>query len=182
MHGGQSQSTEEEIRRAHAVTPITAIQSEYSLMERIFERDVILTCKKLGIGFVPFSPLASGFLSGKYKADTTYSGDDVRRVITRFSKENVLANQPLLDLITDFANQKGATPAQISLAWMLHKKDFIVPIPDARKPERIQENLKSADVNLTDDEFNQIEEALAKIEIHGNRTDEDIAKLGTVKI
>ncbi len=174
---GQSQSTEEEIRRAHAVTPITAIQSEYSMMERMFEKDVIPTCEKLGIGFVPFSPLASGFLAGKYKANRTYTGDDVRRVITRFSKENVLANQPLLDLITDFANQKGATLAQISLAWMLHKKDFIVPIPGARKPERIQENLSAADVDLSDNEFNQIEAKLAKIEIHGNRTDEDIAKL-----
>jgi aryl-alcohol dehydrogenase-like predicted oxidoreductase len=174
---GQSQSTEEEIRRAHAITPITAIQSEYSMMERIFEKDVIPTCEKLGIGFVPFSPLASGFLSGKYKADRTYTGDDVRRVITRFSKENVLANQPLLDLITDIANQKGATLAQISLAWMLHKKDFIVPIPGARKPERIQENLRAADVDLTNNEFNQIEVELARIEIHGNRTDEDITKL-----
>jgi aryl-alcohol dehydrogenase-like predicted oxidoreductase len=174
---GQSQSTEEEIRRAHAITPITAIQSEYSMMERMFEKDVIPTCEKLGIGFVPFSPLASGFLSGKYKADRTYTGDDVRRVITRFSKENVLANQPLLDLITDIANQKNATLAQISLAWMLHKKDFIVPIPGARKPERIQENLSAADVDLTDNEFNQIEAELARIKIHGNRTDEDIAKL-----
>jgi aryl-alcohol dehydrogenase-like predicted oxidoreductase len=174
---GQSQSTEEEIQRAHAITPITAIQSEYSMMERMVEKDVIPTCEKLGIGFVPFSPLASGFLSGKYKADRTYTGDDVRRVITRFSKENVLANQPLLDLITDIANQKGATLAQISLAWMLHKKDFIVPIPGARKPERIQENLSAADVDLTDNEFNQIEAELARIEIHGNRTDEDISKL-----
>jgi aryl-alcohol dehydrogenase-like predicted oxidoreductase len=126
-------------------------------MERMFEKDVIPTCENLGIGFVPFSPLASGFLSGKYKADRTYTGDDVRRVITRLIKENVLANQPLLDLITDFANQKGATPAQISLAWMLHKKDFIVPIPGSRTPERIQENLSAADVELTDNQFNQIE-------------------------
>jgi len=174
---GQSQSTKEEIQRAHAVIPITAIQNEYSLMEQIFEKDVMPICEKLGIGFVPFSPLASGFISGKYKADKTYTGDDVRRVITRFSKENVLANQPLLDLITSFANQKGATPTQISLAWMLHKKDFIVPIPGARKPERIQENLDAANVNLTYDEFNQIEAELVKIKIHGNRTDKDIAKL-----
>jgi aryl-alcohol dehydrogenase-like predicted oxidoreductase len=150
------------------------------MMERMFEKDVIPTCEKLGIGFVPFSPLASGFLSGKYNVDRTYTGDDVRRVITRFSKENVLANQPLLDLITNFANQKGATPAQISLAWMLHKKDFIVPIPGARRPERIQENLSAADVELTDNEFNQIESELAKIQIQGNRTDEDIAKLRNV--
>ena len=94
---------------------------------------LFLRVKRLGIGFVPFSPLASGFLSGKYNANKTYSGDDVRRVITRFSKENVLANQPLLDLITDFANQKGVTPARISLAWMLHKKDFIVTYSRCQK-------------------------------------------------
>jgi aryl-alcohol dehydrogenase-like predicted oxidoreductase len=174
---GQSQATAEEIQRAHAATPIAAVQNEYSLMERTPEKEVIPTCEKLGIGFVPFSPLASGFLSGKYKADRTYAGDDVRRVITRFSKENVLANQPLLDLIVDFASQKGATPAQISLAWMLHKKDFIVPILGARKPERIKENLNAAFLDLSDNEFSQIETEIAKIKIHGNRTDEDIAKL-----
>lgn len=174
---GQSQATEEEIRRAHAVTPLTAIQSEYSIMERMFEKDVIPTCEELGIGFVPFSPLASGFLSGKINADTQYTGDDVRRVITRFDKENMRANQPLLDLIKQFAAEKKASPAQISLAWMLHKQDFIVPIPGSRKPERIQENLGAADVMLTEEEFTSIEAELAKIEIHGNRTDEDIAKL-----
>ncbi|VBB04904.1 Hypothetical protein LUCI_0110 [Lucifera butyrica] len=178
---GQSQSTEDEIRRAHAVTPLTAIQSEYSIMERMFEKDVIPACEELGIGFVPFSPLASGFLSGKVNADTQYVGDDVRRVITRFNRENILANQSLLDLITRFAEMKGATPAQISLAWMLHKKDFIVPIPGSRKLERIGENLGAADVELTEEEFTQIEAELAKIEVHGNRTDEDIAKLRWLK-
>jgi aryl-alcohol dehydrogenase-like predicted oxidoreductase len=174
---GQSQSTAEQIRRAHAVTPLTAIQSEYSIMERMFEKDVIPACEELGIGFVPFSPLASGFLSGKVTANDSYTGDDVRRVITRFEKANIERNQPLLDLLTDFATEKGATPAQVSLAWMLHKKDFIVPIPGSRKLERIQENLGAADVNLTEEEFDWIEDELAKIEIHGNRTDEDIAKL-----
>jgi aryl-alcohol dehydrogenase-like predicted oxidoreductase len=106
-----------------------------------------------------------------------YRSANISNCEKAFSKENVLANQPLLNLITNFANQKGATPAQISLAWMLHKKDFIVPIPGARKPERIQENLNAVDVELTNNEFNQIESELAKIEIHGNRTDEDIAKL-----
>lgn len=147
------------------------------MMERMFEKEVIPTCEELGIGFVPFSPLASGFLSGKYTAENTYSGDDVRRVITRFDKENIAANQPLLDLLHHFADKKGATLAQISLAWMLHKKPFIVPIPGMRRDERIIENLGSADVELTDNEFNQIEAELAKIEIHGNRTDADIAKL-----
>lgn len=178
---GQSQATEEEIRRAHAVMPITAIQSEYSIMERMFEKDVIPTCEELNIGFVPFSPLASGFLSGKVDANSQYAGDDVRRVITRFDKENIKANQPLLDLITQFAEAKGATPAQISLAWMLHKKDFIVPIPGSRKLERIQENLGAADVELTEEEYTQIEAELSKIQIHGNRTDEDIAKLRSLK-
>jgi aryl-alcohol dehydrogenase-like predicted oxidoreductase len=174
---GQSQANEEQIRRAHAVTPLTAIQSEYSIMERMFEKDVIPACQQLGIGFVAFSPLASGFLSGKVTANDTYTGDDVRRVITRFDKQNVGANQPLLDLLTAFAKEKIATPAQISLAWMLHKKDFIVPIPGSRRLERIKENLGAADVDLTHDEFERIEAELAKIEIHGNRTDEDIAKL-----
>lgn len=174
---GQSQSTEEQIRAAHAVTPLTAIQSEYSMMERMFEVDVIPACAELGIGFVPFSPLASGFLSGKITADDTYTGDDVRRVITRFDKDNIRANQPLLDLLIEFANDKGATPAQISLAWMLHKGDFIVPIPGSRKLERIEENLGAADVDLTDEEYALLETELAKVELHGNRTDEDIAKL-----
>ncbi|WP_418216146.1 aldo/keto reductase [Bilophila wadsworthia] len=174
---GQSQSTEDEIRRAHAVTPLSAVQSEYSIMERMFEKDVIPACEELGIGFVPFSPLASGFLSGKYTTEARYVGDDVRRVITRFTQENMRLNQPLLDLIRGFAQAKGATPAQISLAWMLHKKEFIVPIPGSRSPERIAENLGAADVALTDDEFRRIETELAQIEIHGNRTDADIAKL-----
>lgn len=174
---GQSQATPDQIRRAHAIAPLIAIQSEYSMIERMFEKEVIPTCEELGIGFVAFSPIASGFLSGKYTNRSTYSGDDVRRVITRFSKENVEANQPLLDLLHKVAAAKNATPAQISLAWMLHKKDFIVPIPGMRRDERIIENLGAADVELTDKEFEQIEAELAKIEIHGNRTDEDIAKL-----
>lgn len=178
---GQSQSTAEQIRKAHAVTPLSAVQSEYSIMERTFERDVIPTCGELGIGFVAFSPLASGFLSGKYGKGSVYKGDDVRRVITRFAPENVEANQPLLDLLRKFANERGCTPAQISLAWMLKKKPYIVPIPGMRKEDRVRENLAAADIVLTDREFDAIEKELAKITIHGNRTDEDIAKLGTVK-
>lgn len=174
---GQSQATEEEVRRAHVVTPITAIQSEYSMMERMFEKDVIPACQELGIGFVPFSPLGAGFLSGKYTSKDIYTGDDVRRVITRFSKDNMDANQPLLDLLHQFADEKKATPAQISLAWMLHKWDFLVPIPGMRKVERMKENFGAVDVMLTDTEFQQLEAELAKIEIHGNRTDEDIFKL-----
>ena len=174
---GQSQATVEEIKRANAVTPLTAVQSEYSMMERGFEKEVIPACEELGIGFMAFSPMASGFLSGKYNQDSQYSGDDVRRVITRFSRENVVANQPLLDMLNDFAAQKQATPAQISLAWMLHKKDFIVPIPGMRTDARLEENLGAASVTLTAEEFRAIETALSRITIYGNRTDEDIAKL-----
>ncbi|MCG7210128.1 aldo/keto reductase [Streptomyces arenae] len=174
---GQSQATAAQIRRAHAVTPLTAIQNEYSIMERTFESDVIPACEALGIGFVPFSPLASGFLSGTVSADDRFTGDDVRRVITRFEPDNMRANQPLLDVLTAFAQEKGATPAQISLAWMLHKKDFIVPIPGSRRLERITENLGAADVELSGEEFDRIEAELAQIDLHGNRTDEDIAKL-----
>ena len=178
---GQSQSTPEQIKKAHAVTPLTAIQSEYSMMERMFEKDVIPLCKELNIGFVAFSPMASGFLSGKYNKNTQYKGDDVRRVITRFAPENVEKNQPLLDLLNEVADKKGITPAQISLAWMLHKYPHVVPIPGMRKDERVIENLGAADVILTDEEFNNIETELNKITIYGNRTDEDIHKLGTVK-
>lgn len=178
---GQSQATAEEIRRAHAVTPLTAIQSEYSIMERRFEKDVLPVCEELGIGFVPFSPLANGFLSGKVNPETQYTGMDARRVITRFDKDNMIANQPLLEVIRQFAADKHATPAQISLAWMLHKKDFIVPIPGSRNAERIEENLGAAAVTLTEAEYTAIENELANIEIHGNRTDEDIAKLRSLK-
>ncbi|MFJ9588720.1 aldo/keto reductase [Streptomyces acidicola] len=174
---GQSQATVEQIRRAHAVTPITAIQSEYSMMERGFEADVIPACAELGIGFVPFSPLASGFLSGKYSADRSYTGDDVRRVITRFEPGNVRANQPLLDLLHRVAEAKSATPAQVSLAWMLHKQPFHVPIPGMRTRDRIAENLGAAEIDVTDAEFADIETALDAVAIHGDRTDADIAKL-----
>ncbi len=178
---GQSQSTESQIRRAHAVTPLAAVQSEYSIMERMFEKDVIPACAELGIGFVAFSPLASGFLSGRCAADAVYQGDDVRRVITRFSRENMRANQPLTELLARFAEEKKVTPAQLSLAWMLHSRDFVVPIPGMRREERIVENLGAADVELSDEEFEALEKALSVIEIHGNRTDEDIERLGTVK-
>lgn len=177
---GQSQVTADQIKRAHAVTPLTAIESEYSMMERMFEKDVIPLCEKLNIGFMAFSPLANGFLSGKVNTNTEYTGIDARRVITRFNKDNMIANQPLLDLLHQYAQEKNATPAQISLAWMLHKKDFIVPIPGSRKYHRIEENLDAADVQLTKNEFNQIETELSKIEIHGDRKDEDLAKLLTL--
>ncbi|HEV2543046.1 MAG TPA: aldo/keto reductase [Methylobacterium sp.] len=174
---GQSQSTPDQIRRAHAVTPISAVQSEYSMMERMFEDDVLPLCGELGIGFVAFSPLASGFLSGKVRGGETYEGDDVRRAITRFAPDNVEANQPLVSLLRGFAEEKGVTPAQVSLAWMLAKWPFVTPIPGSRKAERIEENLGAAEVSLTSDEMARIERELAKVPVHGNRTDEDIAKL-----
>ncbi|MCD8154783.1 MAG: aldo/keto reductase [Clostridiales bacterium] len=177
---GQSQATEDQVRRANAVTPLSAVQSEFSMMERMFEKDVIPACEELGIGFVPFSPLASGFLSGKYAKEQIYTGDDVRRVITRFAPENVERNQPLLDLLQSMAQEKNATPAQISLAWMLHKKEFIVPIPGMRKMERMEENFGASDVTLTRQEYENLEKSLEGIPLYGNRTDEDIAKLRTM--
>ena len=174
---GQSQAREEQVRRANAVTPLSAVQSEYSMMERMFEKDVIPACEELGIGFVPFSPLASGFLSGKYTREHTYTGDDVRRVITRFAPENMERNQPLLDLLQSLAREKGATLAQISLAWMLHKKDFIVPIPGMRKVERMEENFGADGVTLAAWEYEMLEKSFADIPLYGNRTDKDIAKL-----
>lgn len=174
---GQSQTNADQIRRAHAVTPLTAIQSEYSIMERVFEKEVLPLCRNSNIGFVAFSPMASGFLCGKVRADDKYEGDDVRRVITRFDKRNIEANQPLLDLLLRFADEKGVTSAQISLAWMLAKWPFVTPIPGSRKMERIDENLGAGDVDLTADELARIEGELSQVSIHGNRTDEDIAKL-----
>ena len=171
---GQSMPTVDEIRRAHAVTPLAAVQSEYSIMERSVETDVLPVCEELGIGFVAFSPLASGFLSGKIAAGQHYEGDDVRRAITRFNDDNIRSNQPLLDALREIAAAKNVTMAQISLAWMLAKRPFIVPIPGSRTTERIRENLGAADVVLTNDEFEQLEAELSKIKIFGNRTDEDI--------
>ena len=178
---GISEATPEQIRRAHSVTPLTAVQSEYSIMERKYEAEVIPLCHELNIGFVAFSPMASGFLSGKYTSKDVFKGDDVRRAITRFSKENMDANQPLLDLLKKFAADKNATPAQISLAYLLCKNDFVVPIPGMRRDERLKENFGAADVELSVAELAELEAALAKVTIHGDRKDSDIQKLGTIK-
>lgn len=178
---GQSEPTEEQLRRAHAVTPVTAVQSEYSMMERRCERGVLPACGELGIGFVAYSPMGGGFLSGRYNKDTVYKGDDVRRVITRFYPENVEKNQPMLDMLNALASQKGVTPAQLALAWMLRKYDFVAPIPGMRSDARIKENLGAADVELSGGEFAAIEEALGGITVYGDRKDEDIHKLGTVR-
>lgn len=177
---GQSSSTLDQIKRANAVTPISVIQSEYSMMERKWERDVIPFCAANKIGFMAFSPLGNGFLSGKYSSKDEFKGNDVRRVITRFDPKNMDANQPLLDLINRFAAEKNATPAQIALAWVLSGGDFIVPIPGMRKETRIKENLGAAEVELTADEYSALNAELAKIKIHGDRDGKDIKKLGTV--
>jgi aryl-alcohol dehydrogenase-like predicted oxidoreductase len=178
LNWGQSEATAEEIRKAHTVTPLTAVQSNYSIMARHYESDVLPVCKELGIGFVAYSPLAGGLLTGKIKAEAEYVGFDARRVAPRFEKENVLANQPLVDLLQQSADKKNATPAQISLAWMLHKYDFLVPIPGGRKEERMVENFGAADVNFTDEEFAKIEAELSNIQIHGDAaTEEDMGKL-----
>ena len=178
---GQSEPTAEQIRIAHAVTPLAAVQNEYSLMQRRPEKEVLATCQELGIGFEAYSPMGGGFLSGKYDKDTKFTGDDVRRVITRSSRENMEANQSLLDLLRAYAAEKRATPAQLALAWLLHKKDFIVPIPGMRKDERLAENFGATDVALLPEELAEIDKALGKIAIHGDRKDSDIVKLGTVQ-
>lgn len=177
---GQSSPSAMQIRKANVVTPITAIQSEYSMMERKWEKDVLPLCRKLGIGFVAFSPMGNGFLSGKYSPTDKFQGNDVRRVITRFSPENMEANRPLLELVNRYAEQKGCTAAQISLAWVLKGGDFIVPIPGMRSESRITENLGAADIELTDEEYAALTAAMDKIKIHGDRDGKDIKKLGTV--
>ena len=177
---GQSEPTLEQLKAAHAVTPITAVQSEYSLMERKWEADVIPYCKAEGIGFVAYSLMAGGFLSGKYHSTAEFKGDDVRRVITRYSEENMRANRVLLDLVNRYAEEKHCTAAQISLAWVMYS-GHIVPIPGMRSDARILENLGAAEVTITADEYAAMNEALSHITIHGNRTDEDIAKLGTIE-
>ncbi len=174
---GLCQCSEQELRLSHAVTPLTAIQGEFSMMARMFEKDVLPACEELGIGFVAFSPLAKGFLSGETKADAEYTGFDFRRVLTRFSRENVLANQPLVDLLQHFAAQKEVSMAQLSLAWILHKSPSLVPIPGARSEKRIKENHAAAQVTFTEAEFNALEAELAKIEIHGDRSIADLAKI-----
>ena len=177
---GQASPTLEQIKKANAVTPITAIQSEYSMMERKWEKDVLPYCREQGIGFVAFSPMANGFLSGKFSAKDTFQKNDIRTVITRFNKENMEANEPLLELVRKFASDKNCTPAQIGLAWVMAYGDFVVPIPGMRKEERIIENLGAADIELTAEEYAALNDELAKIKIHGTRDNKDIAKLGTV--
>lgn len=167
---GLSQVPKELIEAAHRVTPVSAVQNIYSMLERGIEEDVIPYCLEQSIGVVPFSPIASGFLSGKVTAETDFShSDDVRKFVPQLRKENMEANQPILDLLSRYAEAKHATKAQISLAWMLHKYPNVVPIPGSKNQERILENLGAWNTELTDDEFASIETALDAIPVQGYR-------------
>jgi len=175
-HFGLSEASAETIRRAHAVQPVTAVQSEYSLWWRAPEEDVLPTCEELGIGFVPYSPLGKGFLTGKVDENVTFDSSDIRSRIPRFTPEARKANWVLIDLIAKIGEQKGATPAQIALAWLLAQKPWIVPIPGSRKLERLEENIGAVAVKLTADDLREIESALSKITIQGARYPTDIER------
>ena len=166
-HFGMSEASARTIRRAHAVQPVAALQSEYSLFWREPEDTVMPTLKELGIGFVPFSPLGKGFLTGKIDADTKFDSTDFRNVVPRFTAENRKANQALVDVIRSFAEEKRVTPAQIALAWLLAKEPWIVPIPGTTKLARLEENLGAADVELTQDDIRTLEDASSKVTIEG---------------
>jgi aryl-alcohol dehydrogenase-like predicted oxidoreductase len=168
-HFGLSEAGAKTIRRAHAVQPVTALQSEYSLFWREPEESVMGTLEELGIGFVPFSPLGRGFLTGKIDASTKFESSDIRAVLPRYSEENRVANQALVEVVVGFAEQKKVTPAQIALAWLLAKKPWIVPIPGTTKVSRLEENLGGASVELTAEDVKALEEASAKIKIEGER-------------
>lgn len=168
-HWGLSEAGVKTIRRAHLVHPLTAIQSEYSMMWRSPEEELLPTLQELRIGFVPFSPLGKGFLTGKIDKNATFGNSDFRSIVPRFTPENLEANQVLIDLINTIAAGKNATPAQISLAWVLAQKSWIVPIPGTRKLDRLEENLGAVDVELTTQELSDLKEALSKIEISGDR-------------
>ena len=172
-HFGMSEAAADTIRRAHAVQPVTAVQSEYSLWWRRPEEEVLATCEELGIGFVPYSPLGKGFLTGTITASTSFdASNDIRSTIPRFSPEALQHNQALVDLIGSIAQRKGATPGQIALAWLLAQKPWIVPIPGTRKLHRLEENMGAAEVQLSTDDLREIEEAAARIEVQGGRYSE----------
>ncbi len=174
---GLSEAGAKTIRRAHAVQPVTALQSEYSLWTREPEKEIIPTLEELGIGFVPFSPLGKGFLTGKIDENTKLDSSDFRNTVPRFTPENRKANQALIDLLNTFAKEKNATPAQIALAWLLAQKPWIVPIPGTTKLKRLEENLGALNVELTPNDLNKIEEAASKIKIEGARYPEAAEKM-----
>src|ERR1700756_2270471 len=174
---GPSEAGGETIRRAHAVQPVTALQSEYSLWWREPEAEVLPTLEELGIGFVPFSPLGKGFLTGKINEDTKFDKNDFGNIVPRFTAENRKANQELVDLLGKFAEQKRATSAQIALAWLLAKKPWIVPIPGTTKLHRLQENLGAANIELSAEDLRQIENAASNIKVEGARYPENLQKM-----
>jgi aryl-alcohol dehydrogenase-like predicted oxidoreductase len=175
-HFGMSEAAVKTIRRAHAVQPVTAIQSEYSLWWRRPEEELLPALEELGIGFVPFSPLGKGFLTGKIDENTTFAKNDFRNIVPRFTTENRKANQTLVDLLGLMARRKSATPAQIALAWLLAQKPWIVPIPGTTKLHRLEENLGACSVELSDQDLKDIESAAAKIAIQGDRYPEVLEK------
>ena len=176
-HFGLSEAGARTIRRAHAVQPVTALQSEYSLWFREPEAEIIPTLEELGIGFVPFSPLGKGFLTGKISEDTQFDKNDFRNIVPRFTPENRKANQAVVDLIGRFAQQRKATPAQIALAWLLAQKAWIVPIPGTTKLHRLEENIGAAAVELTPEDLRQLETATSQIAVQGARYPEALQKL-----
>jgi aryl-alcohol dehydrogenase-like predicted oxidoreductase len=176
-HFGLSEAGVQTIRRAHKVHPVAALQSEYSLWWREPEAEVLPTLEELGIGFVPFSPLGKGFLTGKISQDTQFDKTDFRNIVPRFTPENRKANQALVDLIGKFAQQKKATPAQIALAWLLAQEPWIVPIPGTTKLHRLEENLGAAAVALTPEDLRHLETAASKIALQGARYPEELQKL-----
>ena len=176
-HFGLSEAGVKTIRRAHAIQPVAALQSEYSLWWREPETEVISTLEELGIGFVPFSPLGKGFLTGKIGEDTQFDKSDFRNVVPRFLPENRKANQAVVDVIARFADEKKATPAQIALAWLLAQKSWIVPIPGTTKLHRLEENLGAVNVELSPEDLRQLETAASKIPVQGARYPEELQKL-----
>ncbi|MGA9049050.1 MAG: aldo/keto reductase [Dehalococcoidia bacterium] len=176
-HFGLSEAGAQTIRRAHAVQPITAVQSEYSLWTRDHEAEILPICEQLGIGFVPFSPLGMGFLTGKINTNTTFDSSDYRNIVPRFTLEARKENLALVDLLTTIAARKKATPAQIALAWLLAQKPWIVPIPGTRKLDRLKENIGAVSIELTVDDLREIQGALSKITVQGARQPENVLKL-----
>src|SRR6202795_562061 len=176
-HFGLSEAGVQTIRRAHAVQPVTALQSEYSLWWREPEAQVIPTLEELGIGFVPFSPLGKGFLTGKISEDTKFDKNDFRNIVPRFTPENRRANQALADLLGRFAQQKKVTPAQIALAWLLAQKPWIVPIPRTTKLHRLEENIGAVNVELSPEDLRELETAASRIAVQGARYPEELQKM-----
>jgi aryl-alcohol dehydrogenase-like predicted oxidoreductase len=176
-HFGLSEPGVQTIRRAHAVQPVTAVQNEYSLWWRKSEEEVLPTLEELGIGFVPYSPLGRGFLTGKMNENTSFDSSDFRNMLPRFTPVARKANQALVDLLGEIANRKKATPAQIALAWLLAQKPWIVPIPGTTKLKRLEENIAAAAIELTQDDLRDIENAASKIEVHGARYPEHMEQM-----